>query len=474
MPALLALKGDANKKVRYQLLCTLGSINTPEANETSRNLLFKDLDDEWVQIAALSASSSQGVDMMNSILLKFDPGIPAYSSLVKRLGAMIGSSQNAKVIQPFLQSAVNPVLVKPDGWQAPLLEGLAEGLKSRKSLPEGFSAEQQLIIRTCLHHPIVAIRESARNILQVMGLPDSRQAQAVMLQARQIAGNDTLSPEIRAEAIHLLALHDPEQYAVFLENLIRPDAPLSIQLAALQVLNIIPGTTVSSFVLNQWTALTPEVRDAALNTFINEPFNVDRIRLLLNAIEKGKVQKGALGWSRTVILMRDIPDTLKEIARTLLTDKDENRKSVIQKFEAALNLEGDPVKGKTVFQNNCITCHQVRGQLGLAFGPDLGTVHNWTAEGIMISILDPNLSISHGYDMWDVALNNGTSVQGIISTETPNAIILNSQGGVNTTIARRDIKSLKTMGISAMPVGFEKKIDMQQMADLLSFLRENK
>jgi len=193
------------------------------------------------------------------------------------------------------------------------------------------------------------------------------------------------------------------------------------------------------------------------------------------ALPKGKYNKIAvaadgralaLGWSRTVILMRDIPDTLKELARTLLTNNDEDRKSVIQKFEATLSLEGDPVKGKVVFQSNCIVCHQVRGQMGLAFGPDLGTVHNWTAEGIMISILDPNLSISHGYDMWDVTLNNGTSSHGIITAETPNAIILNSEGGVKTTIARQNIKSLKTMGVSAMPVGFEKKIDKQQMADL--------
>ena len=474
LPALLALKGDANEKVRYQLLCTLGSINTPAASEARQELLFKDINDEWVQIAALSASSSQSVDMMNAILFKFDPGIPAYASLVKRLGAMIGASQNAKVIHPFLQKAVDPVLGKPGGWQAPLLEGLAEGLKSRKSLPTGLLEEQGLIIRTCLSHPVVAIRESARYILQVIGLPGGKQAQAIMVQAKHIAENDTLASEKRAEAIHLLALQNPKQYTLFLENLIRPDVPLNVQLAALKALSIIPDTTVSSFVLNQWTALTPEIRDAALNTFIDEPFNVQRIRLLLKAIEEGKIQKGALGWSRTVILMRDIPDTLKEIARALLTNKDEDRKSVIQKFEAALSLEGDPVKGKVVFQNNCIVCHQVRGQMGLAFGPDLGTVHNWTAEGIMISILDPNLSISHGYDMWDVMLNNGTSSQGIISTETPNAIILTSEGGVKTTIARQNIKSLKTMGVSAMPVGFEKKIDKQQMADLLAFLRENK
>jgi len=295
-----------------------------------------------------------------------------------------------------------------------------------------------------------------------------------MLQAKQIAGNDTLLSEKRAEAIHLLALQKSGQDAPFLENLIRPHVPLNVQLAALKALGTIPDTTVSSFVLNQWAALTPEIRDAALNTFIDEPFNVQRIRLLLGSIEKGKIQKGALGWSRTVILMRDIPDSLKELARTLLTNKDDDRKSVVKEFEASLDLEGDPVKGNVVFQSNCIVCHQVRGKMGLAFGPDLGTVHNWTAEGIMISILDPNLSISHGYDLWHVFLNNGTSIQGIISTETPNAITVTSEGGVKTTIARQNIKSLETVGVSAMPVGFEKKINKQQMADLLAFLRENK
>jgi len=158
----------------------------------------------------------------------------------------------------------------------------------------------------------------------------------------------------------------------------------------------------------------------------------------------------------------------------LLTNKDEDRKSVIKEFEAAIGLEGDPKRGKVVYQGNCMVCHQVRGQVGLAFGPDLGTVHNWTPEGIMISILDPNLSISHGYDLWHVLLKNGSSVQGIISTETPNAIAVTSEGGATATIARQNIKSLKTLGISAMPVGFEKKINKQQMADLIAFLRENK
>ena len=111
--------------------------------------------------------------------------------------------------------------------------------------------------------------------------------------------------------------------------------------------------------------------------------------------------------------------------------------------------------------------------MGRTFGPDLGTVHAWAPADIMTNILDPNRSISHGYDMWNVTLNNGELVQGIISTETPSALTLTDVNGHVSNIGRQDIRSLKALNMSAMPVGLEKKITQQEMMDLLSFLRSN-
>jgi len=135
-------------------------------------------------------------------------------------------------------------------------------------------------------------------------------------------------------------------------------------------------------------------------------------------------------------------------------------------------LKGNPGKGKRVYETNCMVCHQVRGKMGMTFGPDLGTVQSWQPENIMINILDPNLSISHGYELWNIVLNDGTMLQGVIASETSNAIVVNQQGGVKTTIARNDIKSLRTLDMSAMPNDFEKRIDKQQMADLIAFIKQ--
>src|SRR6476620_9837710 len=315
-------------------------------------------------------------------------------------------------------------------WKAPLLEGIAEGLKNRESVPGGLKSERKLLIDVCLHHPNVTVRKSARSMLETIGISDSALKLVVMREAQNIAADQNMSSAIRAEAVNLMALQNPKQEAQFLESLITPDAPRDIQLAALHALSKIPDTTVSIFLLKNWKSLFPGIKEDALSTFIAEPFTVPRISLLLQSISNGTITKAELGWPVTVILMRDIPDSLKEYARSLLTVKKEDRNPVIKEYEASLGLKGNTVKGKTVYVANCSVCHQVRGKMGMTFGPDLGTVQSWQPENIMINILDPNLSISHGYELWNIVLNDGTMLQGIIASETSNAVVVNQQGGV--------------------------------------------
>ncbi|GEO03380.1 cytochrome c [Adhaeribacter aerolatus] len=466
---LLSLAQDSDPKVRYQLLCTLGFIDTPQAAQVRQQLLFKDVTDEWVQVAALSAPSAQKGTLLTAVLAQYKSDVPAYASLVKRLSAMIGNSSDEQVIHQLLQKAVKPVPGKTGAWQAPVLEGLAQGLKNKKLVPGELAATQSLLVRTCFTHPEVPVRESALHILQVIGLPEDAKTQAAMKQARQMAGNTSLQESQRAAAIDFLGLQNPKPYAEFLQSLMTPREPLPVQLAALRTLSAIPDQTVSIYILEQWSALTPEIRDAAISTFMSRP---ERIALLLDALEKGNIQPASISWPRQVRLMAQSDDKLRNRARALLANKEQKPNEVIQEYQTVLDMKGNKVNGKTVYQKNCAVCHQIRGTMGVEFGPDLGTVHNWLPEGIMTNVLDPNQSISDGYDLWDVTLNNGESVQGIIATETPTALTLRNANGQVTTIARQDIKSLKALGLSAMPSGLEKQMDKQQMADLLAFLRQ--
>jgi hypothetical protein len=94
------MEADPDPKVRYQLLCTLGFIHTPQAARVRQQLLFKDIEDEWVQVAALSAPASHKSGLLEAKLTDFRQDIPAYAALVKRLSAMAGASgQREKLAQ---------------------------------------------------------------------------------------------------------------------------------------------------------------------------------------------------------------------------------------------------------------------------------------------------------------------------------------------------------------------------------------
>jgi len=357
-------------------------------------------------------------------------------------------------------------------WQPPLMKGLAAGLKNRETLPKGIKKSSSLLVNACLKNPEVSVRKSAREMLTHIGFPGGSTGNFLTSNAKSIAENTNISSEKRAEAIHLLAAINPRKELALFKQLANPNKSSGVQIAAIQGMGAIPDTTVSSFILKNWTGFSPQTQDFALNTFLKEPFNIPRIKILLRALRKGQINKSALGWSRSVILMRDIPDNLKEQARDLLANQNDDRDLVIKNYKEALQLKGDPEKGLAVYQQNCLICHRIHGEMGVDFGPDLGTVQRWTPESILINILAPNKSIANGYELWNITQKDGTTLQGIITSETPNAIVLRSQTGQETTIAQRNVAQKKLLQGSPMPSDFEKKIDKQQMADLIAFIKK--
>jgi putative heme-binding domain-containing protein len=193
--------------------------------------------------------------------------------------------------------------------------------------------------------------------------------------------------------------------------------------------------------------------------------------MLLRAIETGRIQSSEVSWGRKVGLMVNSDEVLRNKARQLFTKTNDDE--INRTYRAALEKKGDAIKGKNIYQQQCALCHQVRGKIGVTLGPDLGTIHNWSKDAILSNILAPNQSISSGYELWDVALNNGESIQGIIASETPGAITLRNVGTAEKTISRQDIKSIEALSMSIMTEGLEKQISVDEMADLLAFLKSN-
>ena len=465
---LMQLKDDGDAKVRFQLLCTLGFIDTPEAATARNELLFRDIDDEFVQVAALSAPSSQTEDLLQSVLARYERDEPAFGSLVTTLSAMLSAHDQSRDGYALLKSAVAIVPDDSITWQVPVLKGFVRGVGNRKS---GLSdAEYNLLLKAFFDHQSFAVRQTSLQVLQSSKARTPAQVDHAMAKARKIATDSSRHERERALAISFLSLTNPKADAALLKSLVLESNSLPVQLAAVRTLNAIPDEGITTFTMENWEKMDPAVQDAALNAFMQKE---SRMRILLEALESGKIDPTSVGWQRSIRLMTQRNIGLRNRARTFFST-DDRRKKIIDEYQPALELKGDVAKGRDVYQRSCAICHQVKGEGGIHFGPDLGTIQAWPASGIMANILDPNQSVSHGFDLWNVVLKNGESLQGIITSESPSAITIRNANGQVNTVTREEIASQKALNMSAMPVGLEKDISHQDMADLLAFLKNEK
>jgi len=468
--ALLEMANDGDAKVRFQLLCTLGFLEDDRAAQVRKDLLFQDMGDHWVQVAALSAPFGQSRNLLDAVLANYNVEIPAHGQLVQKLGAMIGASQQPDAVASLVSSATMTGSGKDFSWQVPLLKGLALGLKTKKK-SDNDPATENLLVKSCFDNPSIDVRKASLQVLQVIGLSDGPTNKNAIENAIVLAENNTLTPEQRSLGVNFMALKETAPHKELLVSLIDSKEPMPVQLAAFRAISKMEDETVSQIVLEKWPNFTPGVRDEAISALMQNP---ERTKVLLDAINDGLIQPSSIGWRRSVSLMANKEESLRLYARTLLTRKEGESEAIIKDYQAALELKGSMEDGKIVYQTNCAICHKMGEDIGLAFGPDLSSLKNRRPANILSDIINPNGSIADGYDLWVVELQNGDIQQGLIGSETPTAITLKNAGGIEQNISRTDIKSLKVLDMSAMPTGLEQNISHQEMADLLAYIRKVK
>jgi putative heme-binding domain-containing protein len=146
------------------------------------------------------------------------------------------------------------------------------------------------------------------------------------------------------------------------------------------------------------------------------------------------------------------------------------RSAILARYQAALPLEGDPRRGEALFVRNCQTCHQHRGQ-GHRVGPDLSGIAGRAPEALLVDIIDPNREVEPDYVVLAAATRQGRILSGLLAEETATTVKLRRAEGVEEIILRTEIDELRSTGQSLMPEGLEQTIGLQDMADLIAFLR---
>jgi putative heme-binding domain-containing protein len=82
--------------------------------------------------------------------------------------------------------------------------------------------------------------------------------------------------------------------------------------------------------------------------------------------------------------------------------------------------------------------------------------------------------VASQYIAYTVNTKAGQTLQGIITKDDARSLTLKMLGGVEVNIPRATIKGSSSTGQSLMPEGLEAGLDVQAMADLLTFIEELK
>jgi putative heme-binding domain-containing protein len=137
---------------------------------------------------------------------------------------------------------------------------------------------------------------------------------------------------------------------------------------------------------------------------------------------------------------------------------------------AISKIPGDVLAGKTIFTNNCSSCHKV-GLTGNMIGPELTNIgKKFDKLSLIDAIVNPSASIVFGYEPWLLNTLEGESLYGFLISENKQTIVIKDIKGVQHVIPLDKIRSKKKQKKSLMPEPLTAGMTEQNLADIAAFL----
>ena len=225
---------------------------------------------------------------------------------------------------------------------------------------------------------------------------------------------------------------------------------------------------IPGFLMQDWEQRTPAQREPILDAMMSrEEWALD----LLGRMRKGEVASSSLDPQRQARLLRHPSVKVRELAtQAFASTASASRATVLEAFQPALTLQGDPAKGRAIFGTVCIACHQFDG-VGKAIGPDLRSVVQHPPEKLFASILDPSAIIEPGFTAYFCELKNGEQLYGLVAGETGGSVTFKLADGTTRNLLRPEIVKLQSSKSSLMPDGLEAALTPQSLADLIAYLK---
>ena len=170
------------------------------------------------------------------------------------------------------------------------------------------------------------------------------------------------------------------------------------------------------------------------------------------------------------------PKAVRDEAEKLYALLAEARKDETAKLERLVKElpTGDVRRGQAVFNGSkaqCAACHKI-GYVGGLVGPDLTKIGGIrTDRDLLESIVFPSASFVRSYEPVRVRTTDDRVFSGILKKDAADEIVLVIAADKEERIARADVAEVSPGTVSVMPAGLDQQLTVQELADLVAFLK---
>jgi putative membrane-bound dehydrogenase-like protein len=441
---VLAMAADTEPAVQFQLALSLGECDDPQFARALAKLLIRNIGQPDIVDAALTSMASNAGLVLQTLLAE-DAELSS-PPIQRVLTAIVG--------QIVRQRHDEDLIVLIDALDAP-----AAGSPSTSAL-----------VKTLGQLPASSFEGG--NSTQLAELARRRDSAAVALvrDARQRLEQDDLPLPERAAAIENLAFGsrfaDQRQ---LLDELLSPHEPTEIHVAVLAACAGYDSPAVAELLIARWAQFSPAERSKAAELLLRREAWA---AALLRHFQHERIALTTLEPAHVARLEHYPSQQVRSIAADLRGQSiSPDRQQVFDAYRSQAFGGGDSANGKLVFEKNCAACHSLDNSAE-AIGPNLAAMASRGAESVLFNILVPNGEVGPQFLDYVVMTTDGQVITGMVAGETTTAVTLRNADNKTTTVLRVDIEEMQNTGKSLMPEGFEKVIDQQAMADLLTYLQQ--
>ncbi|MDA0586682.1 MAG: c-type cytochrome [Planctomycetota bacterium] len=448
---------DHSARVRYQIALSLGEATLDEATLDSLvEIALRDAASEPHRIAVLSSVSGSERKLLEQIWVRVESvkawGRPGMRDLVGEVARVIGARKVGEEVAAVRQLIAQSVELA----QKADVEG--DELDRRRFEMAAFRG----LVSAGGHQPV-----------DLVGQPPQETAGSMRVlfeSAAVLAVSEPRGKDVRLEALATLGTGEarvPEQ-ASTLKRIFNESSNAELRGAALGGLARLRQDDLGATLLAAWPKAGPAMRRELLNAFMATPAAAE---VLAREVIEERISAADLTPAHRTRLLRILQgESHTAMQKAFVEAAPEDRREVVARYQASLKLDGDAENGQKLFEKNCTVCHRI-GKLGVNVAPDISDSRTKTPAQLLEAILDPNRAVDANYFGYSLVTNAGKVYSGIISAETANSVTLKLQEGKTITILRSEIDELRNTGVSLMPVGQEKNLSEQEMADLISFIK---